>query len=194
MGEGNNFVTLKPNLMAKSKSELMVPDEIVMSKILLIRGKKVMIDRDLAELYGVTTKQMNQQVKRNLKRFPEDFMFQLTTEEKEEVVTKCDHLKILKYSPVLPYGFTEYGAVMLASVLNSDRAIEVNIQIVRIFTQMREILMTNQEILLKLEQMERKVTGHDEDIQLIFKYLKQLLNPPQEPRPRIGFRRSDEKE
>jgi phage regulator Rha-like protein len=180
--------------MAKSKSELIVPDEIVMSKILLIRGKKVMIDRDLAELYGVTTKQMNQQVKRNLKRFPEDFMFQLTIEEKEEVVTFCDHLKTLKYSPVLPYGFTEHGAVMLASVLNSDRAIEVNIQIVRIFTQMREILMTNQEILLKLEQLERKVTGHDNDIQIIFKYLKQLLNPPQEPRPRIGFRRPNEKD
>src|SRR5579859_1552742 len=132
--------------MAKSKIELIVPDEIVMSKILLIRGRKVMIDRDLAELYGVTTKQMNQQVKRNLKRFPEDFMFQLTTEEKEEVVTFCDHLDTLKYSPVLPYVFTEHGAVMLASVLNSDRAIEVNIQIVRIFTRMREILMTNQEV------------------------------------------------
>jgi ORF6N domain len=180
--------------MAKAKSELIVPDEIVMSKILLIKGKKVMIDRDLAELYGVPTKRLNEQVKRNTKRFPEDFMFQLTAEEKEEVVAKCDHLKTLKYSPVLPYGFTEYGAVMLASVLNSDRAIEVNIQIVRIFTQMREILITNQEILLKLEQMERKVTGHDEDIQLIFKHLKQLLNPPLEPRPRIGFRRADEKD
>lgn len=116
----------------------------------------------------------------------------MRAEEKEEVVTKCDHLKTLKYSTVLPYVFTEYGAVMLASVLNSERAIEVNIQIVRIFTQMREILMTNQEILLKLEQLERKVTGHDEDIQLIFTYLKQLLNPPLEPRPRIGFRRKDE--
>ena len=86
--------------MAKSKSELIVPDEIVMSKILLIRGKKVMIDRDLAELYGVTTKQMNQQVKRNTKRFPEDFMFRLTAEEKEEVVAKCDQLKTLKYLPL----------------------------------------------------------------------------------------------
>ncbi|HLZ88408.1 MAG TPA: ORF6N domain-containing protein [Puia sp.] len=180
--------------MAKSKIELIVPDEIVMSKILLIRGRKVMIDRDLAELYGVTTKQMNQQVKRNLKRFPEDFMFQLTTEEKEEVVTFCDHLDTLKYSPVLPYVFTEHGAVMLASVLNSDRAIEVNIQIVRIFTRMREILMTNQEVLLKLEQLERKVNGHDEDIQVIFAYLKQLLDPPKEPRPRIGFRRKDEQD
>lgn len=180
--------------MAKGKSALIVPDEIVMSKILLIRGKKVMIDRDLAELYGVPTKRLNEQVKRNIKRFPEDFMFQLTEEEKEEVVAKCDHLKTLKYSPVLPHVFTEYGAVMLASVLNSERAIEVNIQIVRIFTQLREMLLTHKDILLKLEQLERKMTGHDEDIQLIFTYLKQLLNPPLEPRPRIGFRRAGEEE
>jgi hypothetical protein len=171
-----------------------VPEEIIVGKILLIRNKKVMIDRDLAELYGVTTKQMNQQVKRNLNRFPEDFMFQLTAEEKEEVVTNCDHLKSLKYSPVLPYVFTEHGAVMLASVVNSERAIAVNILIVRIFTQMREMLLTHKDILLKLEQLERKTTGHDDDIQIIFKYLKQLLNPPQEPRPRIGFRRAHERE
>ena len=171
-----------------------VPEEIIVGKILLIRNRKVMIDRDLAELYGVTTKQMNQQVKRNLNRFPEDFMFQLTAEEKEEVVTNCDHLKSLKYSPVLPYVFTEHGAVMLASVVNSERAIAVNILIVRIFTQMREMLLTHKDILLKLEQLERKVTGHDDAIQIIFKYLKQLLNPPQEPRPRIGFRRADERE
>ena len=155
---------------------------------------------------------MNQQVKRNLNRFPEDFMFQLTAEEKEEVVTNCDHLKSLKYSPVLPYVFTEHGAVMLASVVNSERAIAVNILIVRIFTQMREMLLTHKDILLKLEQLERKATerkrrlgissdqwsernsGHDDAIQIIFKYLKQLLNPPQEPRPRIGFRRADERE
>ncbi len=178
--------------MATSKSTISVPDEMVMTKILLIRGKKVMIDKDLAELYGVTTKRLNEQVKRNTKRFPIDFMFQLTEEEKEEVVAKCDHLKTLKYSPQLPYVFTEYGAVMLASVLNSERAIEVNVQIVRIFTRMREMIMTNQEILLKLEQLERKVDGHDENIQVIFAYLKKLLNPPVEPRPRIGFRRKDE--
>jgi hypothetical protein len=121
-------------------------------------------------------------------------MFQLTEDEKEEVVAKCDHLKTLKYSPVLPNVFTEYGAVMLASVLNSERAVEVNIQIVRIFTQMREMVLTNQEILLKLEQMESKVNGHDEDILLIFGYLKKLLNPPGEPRPRVGFRRKDEQD
>lgn len=193
-GIRNNFVSLKMKIMAKTNKSIGVRDEIVMSKILLIRSKKVMIDRDLAELYGVTTKQMNQQVKRNIKRFPEDFMFQLSKEEKEEVVTKCDHLEALKYSSQLPYVFTEYGAVMLASVLNSDRAIEVNIQIVRIFTKMREMLMTNQEILLKLEQLERKVDGHDEDIRVIFTYLKKLLDSPREPRPRVGFRRRDEKD
>ena len=108
------------------------------------------------------------------------------------MVAKCDHLKTLKYSPQLPYVFTEYGAVMLASVLNSDRAIEVNIRIVRIFTLMREMLQTNQEILLKLEQLENQIAQNSEDIQAIFVALKELLNPPAEPRPRIGFRRQGE--
>ena len=180
--------------MPKIENEGLIPDELIMTKILVIRGKKVMIDRDLAELYGVTTKSLNQQVKRNIKRFPADFMFQLTEEEKLEVVTKCDHLAVLKFSPQLPYVFTEHGAVMLASVLNSDRAIEVNVQIVRIFTRMRELLISNQEILLKLEQLERKVSSHDDDIKVIFKYLKQMINQPDKPRPRVGFRRKDERD
>ena len=175
--------------MAKtSKKPLMIPDEIVINKILLLRDRKVMIDKDIAELYGVSTKRLNEQVKRNAKRFPEDFMFQLTQEEKDEVVANCDHLKTLKYSPNLPFVFTEHGAVMLASVLNSDRAIEVNIQIVRIFTRMREMLLTNKDILLKLEQLENRVSSHDENIKMIFEALKQLLNPPHEPRKRIGFK------
>ncbi len=140
---------------------LLIPDEVVINKILVLRGKKVMVDKDIAELYGVPTKRLNEQVKRNKKRFPEDFMFQLTQEEKDQVVANCDHLINLKYSPNLPFVFTEHGAVMLASVLNSDRAIEVNIQIVRIFTQIREMLLTNKDILLKLEQLERKAIGHD---------------------------------
>lgn len=175
--------------MAKtSKKPLMIPDEIVINKILLLRDRKVMIDKDIAELYGVSTKRLNEQVKRNDKRFPEDFMFQLTQEEKDEVVANCDHLKTLKYSPNLPFVFTEHGAVMLASVLNSDRAIEVNIQIVRIFTRMRQMLLTNKDILLKLEQLENRVSSHDENIKMIFEALKQLLNPPHEPRKRIGFK------
>jgi len=150
-----------------------------------------MIDKDIEELYGVTTKRLNEQVKRNKKRFPADFMFQLTQDEKDEVVANCDHLKNLKYSPNLPFAFTEHGAVMLASVLNSDRAIEVNIQIVRIFTQIREMLLMNKDFLLKVEQLENKITSHDEDIKNIFEALKQLLNPPQEPRKRIGFKPDD---
>jgi hypothetical protein len=177
--------------MSKEQKEMIIPDEVVMNKILLIRGKKVMVDKDIAELYDVPTKRLNEQVKRNRKRFPEDFMFQLTAAEKEEVVAKCDHLKTLKYSPNLPYVFTEHGAVMLASILNSDRAIEVNIQIVRIFTRMREMLSTHKDILLKLEQLEKQVINHDEQIELIFEYLKQLLGSPQEPRIQIGFRRND---
>ncbi len=179
--------------MADKPKSLLIPDEIVINKILLIRGKKVMLDRDLAELYGVTTKRLNEQVKRNKKRFPDDFMFRLTPEEKDEVVANCGHLKNLKFSPNLPNSFTEHGAVMLASVLNSNRAIEVNIQIVRIFTKIRETLSAHQDILLKIEQLEKKVTSQDENIQMIFEALRQLLEAPTEkPRNRIGFKRSNE--
>jgi len=108
-------------------NEMMIPEEVIMSKILIIRGVKVMIDSDIAELYGVTTKRLNEQVKRNIKRFPADFMFQLTEKEKQKVVANCDHLKRVKFSPNNPFAFTEHGAVMLASVLNSDKAIIVNI-------------------------------------------------------------------
>ena len=185
---------LRSRVMPKLKKKRVIPDEVVMNKIIMVRSQKIMIDRDLAELYGVTTKQLNQQVKRNAKRFPEDFMFQLTEEEKEEVVTNCDHLKTLKFSPVLPFAFTEHGAVMLASVLNSERAIEMNIQIVRVFTKIREMLLAHKGILLQLEKIEKKLAGHDEDITLLFGYLKQLLNPPQPPRRKIGFKRKNEEE
>ena len=154
--------------------DIAIPDELIMNKILIIRGIKVIIDSDLAELYGVTTKRLNEQVKRNIKRFPEDFMIQLTNLEKEQVVAICDHLKKLRFSPYLPYVFTEHGAVMLASVLNSDRAIQVNLQIVRVFIRMREFLSTQKEVLQKLEQLEQKDLEQDEKITLIFEYLKQL--------------------
>ena len=169
-----------------------IPDRIVESKILLIRGKKVMIDKDIAELYGVTTKRLNEQVKRNHTRFPEDFMFQLTGIEKSEVVANCDHLNNLKYSPNLPYAFTEYGVVMLASVLNSERAIEVNIQIVRVFTRLREMVLTHKDILLKLEQLEKQVVNNSGDIQIIFTALNELLEQPNPPRKQIGFKPDDE--
>lgn len=166
--------------MIKKNKTGAVPDEIILMKILIIRDIRVMIDSDLAELYGVTTKRLNEQVKRNIKRFPEDFMFRLTEEEKEQVVANCDHLRKLRFSPHLPYVFTEHGAVMLASVLNSERAINVNIQIVRIFNKMREMLALHKNVLLEIGHIKKQLTYHEDKILLIFDYLRQLEKSKQE--------------
>jgi len=163
----------------------LIPSERIESKILLLRGKKVMLDRDLAALYGVPTKRLNEQVKRNKKRFPEDFMFQLINKEKSEVVAICDHLKSLKYSPTLPYAFTEQGVAMLSSVLNSDRAIQVNIQIMRTFTKLREMLLTHADLRRKIEAMERK---YDKRFRIVFEALKRLIEPPTKKMKEIGFK------
>lgn len=166
----------------------MLSVEVIATKILSIRGKRVMLDRDLAYLYGVSTKALNQAVKRNIDRFPEDFMFKLTQDEKGEVVTNCDHLKVLKFSPQLPYVFTEQGVAMLSSVLNSKRAIKVNIQIMRAFVKLKELLLTHKELAIKIEALERKYASHDEKIKAIFNVIKQLLEPPKvEQKRRIGF-------
>jgi hypothetical protein len=182
--------------VAKAITSIAVAEEAIIRKIYLIRGQKVMIDRDLAELYGVETKQLKRQVRRNIDRFPDDFMFELSDEEFQEwrsqFGTSNEGDKMgLRYAP---YVFTEQGVAMLSTVLNSERAIKVNIQIMRIYTKMREMLLTHKDILLKLEQLERQVEQNSEDIQMIFTALKELLNPPREPRPRIGFRRSGEEE
>lgn len=183
--------------MQGNNKQVSILDELIMNKILIARGLKVMIDSDLAELYGVTTKRLNEQVKRNARRFPEDFMFKLTEQEKQEVVAICDHLKQLKFSPNLPFVFTEHGAVMLASVLNSDRAILVNIQIVRVFIGMRRLMATHTEILQKLEHLQNKDVEQDQQILLIFRYLKQIMQTNQQEleykeRKRIGFKRDEE--
>ena len=158
------------------------------SRIFLILGQKVMLDADLAELYGVETRVLNQAVKRNLERFPEDFMFQLTAAEKAEVVTNCDHLAKLKFSPSLPYAFTEHGTIMAASVLNSPRAIETSVHVVRAFVHMRELLSGHKELAQKLAQLERKVGAHDKAIAEIINAIRQLMTPsePNKKRP-IGF-------
>ncbi len=179
--------------MAKAIKTLMIPDELVMSKIYMIRGQKVMLDRDLAALYQVKTGVLNQAVKRNAKRFPSDFMFQLTQQEFEDwksqiVISNSEKMGLRKR----PLAFTEQGVSMLSGVLNSGIAIQVHIQIIRVFAKMREILFTHKDILLQLEKIEKKLTGHDEDIAIIFQYLKKLLNPPQPPRPSIGFKRNNE--
>ena len=177
-----------------SKQVQIIPDEAIVSKIYLIRGKKVMIDRDLAELYDVETRVLNQAVKRNEKRFPEDFMFQMSKAEMEDwksqiVISNSEKMGLRKP----PLVFTEQGVAMLSSVLNSDRAIMVNIQIIRVFTKMREMFETHKEILQKLEQLEKKNIEHDDHIMLIFEYLKQLEQAKEEEldfkdRPRIGFK------
>jgi len=183
--------------MSDKNSQVAIPEELIMNKIMIVRGIKVMIDSDLAELYGVTTKRLNEQVKRNARRFPVDFMFQLTEQEKQEVVAICDHLKRIRFSPNLPYVFTEHGAVMLASVLNSDRAIIGNIQIVRIFARMRQLVENQQDALRKIEQLQKNDVEQDQQILLIFEYLRQLeqrnqQQPEFKERRRIGFKRSGE--
>jgi len=162
----------------------LISTEAITSKIFFIRGKKVMLDSDLALLYGVQTKRLNEQVRRNKKRFPEDFMFQLTNKEKEGVVANCDHLKFLKFSPHLPLAFTEQGVAMLSGVLNSDRAIAVNIQIMRAFTQLRRMFLTNVNIRRKIEEMERK---YDKQFQIVFNALKKLFEEPPKPKGKLGF-------
>lgn len=162
----------------------LVLQERIESKIYLIRGLKVMLDTDLAKLYEVQTKVLNQAVKRNIKRFPKDFMFQLTKEEKEEVVTICDHLAKLRFSPVLPYAFTEQGVAMLSSVLNSERAVQVNIQIMRTFTKLREMLASHKELRKKIEAMEKK---YNQQFKVVFDAIKQLIEPREKPKRKIGF-------
>jgi len=177
--------------MAKTKKITVLPDEAIISKIYFIRGQKVMLDKDLAELYNVTTSNLNKAVRRNSKRFPDDFMFQLTQKEFKNLIFQ-NGTSSWGGTRKMPYAFTEQGVSMLSSVLNSDTAVEVNIRIIRIFTKFREMLLTHKDILLKLEQLEKQVIQNSGDIEMIFLVLKQLFNPLQEPRPRIGFKRSDE--
>lgn len=157
-------------------------------RILLIRGEKVIIDSDLAEFYGVTTKRLNEQVKRNKDRFPKDFMFQLSKEEKAEVVANCDHLSKLKYSKTLPYAFTEHGTIMAANMLNSKTAIEMSIFLVRAFVKLRETISQHKELARKINQLEHKLTDHDGQIQILIQAIRQLINPDPPPKKRrIGF-------
>jgi len=162
----------------------LIPVEMIEKKILMIRGEKVMLDADLSELYGVTTKRLNEQVKRNRERFPDDFMFQLTEEEKAEVVANCDHLKRLKFSPVLPYAFTEHGAIMLAAVLNSPIAVQTSVLVVRAFVKLRQMLASNAELARKLNEMEKK---YDAQFKIVFDAIRQLMTPPEPKKRKIGF-------
>lgn len=156
-----------------------LPVERIAQSILVIRGQKVMIDADLAALYGVATKRLNEQVKRNIDRFPADFMFQLSPPEKGEVVANCDHLAKLKFSKALPFAFTEHGALMAASVLNTPRAVEVAVYVVRAFVALRELLAGNKELATKLNELAHKVDSHDQAIAGLINAMRELMRPPE---------------
>jgi len=173
-------------------SIIAIPDEMVMSKIFVIRGQKVMLDEDLAELYGVETKRLNEQVKRNIERFPKDFMFQLS---QEELLNLRSHFATSSWGGrrTRAFGFTEHGVLMLSSVLNSDRAIKVNIQIMRVYVRIREMVMLNKDILQRLDGIVNKLADHDDKIILLFDYLRSFEKLKQQEldqrkRPRIGFK------
>jgi hypothetical protein len=179
--------------MSTNKNSL-IPSDRILSEILFVRGKKVMLDKNLAELYQVETGALNRAVKRNIERFPADFMFQLTKNEAQNLICQFGTSNLISQFVIsshggtrkLPYAFTEQGVAMLSSVLNSKRAIMVNIQIIRIFTQLRELLATNTKFRTKIESMEKK---YDSQLKKVFDILKQLLMKEEKPKQQIGFRR-----
>ena len=156
--------------------------------ILIIRSQKVILDADLARLYGVSTKVLNQAVKRNKHRFPPDFMFELMPEEANELVTNCDRFENLKHSTALPHAFTEHGSIMAATVLNSPRAILVSIYVVRAFVHLRSMVATHRDVINKLNELERKNEIHDKAIRSLFDAIRKLMSPPERKLRRIGFK------
>jgi len=171
---------------SKKSTDLIVFDQIE-SLILEIRGHKVMLDVDLARLYGTTTKALNQAVKRNSGRFPKDFMFKLNQQELSDVVTICDHLGKLKFSHQMPSVFTEHGALMLASVLNSEIAIKASVEIVRAFVKMRSMLSLSKDLANKIDALEEKLVDHDQKFGEVFDAIRQLMLPTTLPKKQIGF-------
>ena len=166
----------------------LIPAERIENKILLIRGEKVMLDKDLARLYRVETRALIQAVKRNMERFPEDFMFQLTKKE-FHILMSQNVTSSWGGTRKLPYAFTEQGVAMLSSVLKSKRAVLVNIQIMRAFTKLRQMLLTHKDLRRKIESVERK---YDQRFKVVFEAIRQLMTPPEKPSRRIGFHRDDD--
>jgi hypothetical protein len=162
--------------------------ERIESLIVLLRGRKVIIDADLARLYGVTTAALNQAVRRNAPRFPPDFAFTLTAQEKSELITNCDRFRMMKHSAVLPIAFTEFGATMAANVLNSDEAVQTSVFIVRAFFKMRDMLSAGMEIGQKLSELERRLDEHDESIRDIITAIRELTSSSPHPARKIGFK------
>ncbi len=170
-----------------SQAAFIVAEETIQAKIFIIRGKKVMLDQDLAMLYGVKTKTLNQAVKRNIERFPEDFIFQLNIKEAQSSRSQFVTLKRGHNIKYLPYAFTEHGILMLSSVLKSERAIQVNIQIMRTFVKLRELMLLHKDLAQRIDALERKFNEHDKNFIIVFDAIKKLLQPPEKPKSPIGF-------
>jgi phage regulator Rha-like protein len=175
------------------KSKTIIPINLIEQRIFIIRGVKVMIDRDIAELYGAETKYLNRQVRRNRDRFPNEFVFRLTRKEKEELVTNWHRFELLKHSTALPYAFTEHGVAMLATVLKSQQAVQMSILIVKTFVRLREILTSHRELAEKLQLLETRIDTHDQKIKSIIDTIHQLLLPNEKPKRQIGFRVAEAK-
>jgi len=172
-----------------TSSQALVSTTTIQQRILLVRGERVIIDADLARFYGVPTKRLNEQVRRNRARFPVDFVFRLSGAEKAEVVANCDHLASLKFSKALPLAFTEHGAIMAASVLNSPRAVHMSVFVVRAFVALRRVIAGNRQLARRLSQLERRLAHHDEQILVLVRAIKELAAlPPAPTTRRIGFR------
>ncbi|WP_281636825.1 ORF6N domain-containing protein [Flavobacterium marginilacus] len=173
-------------------NEILLSEELISNKIYFIRNQKVMLDRDLALLYGIETKRLKEQVKRNISRFPDDFMFELTKEEftnwRSQIATSNSDKMGLRYAPMV---FTEHGILMLSSILNSDKAIQTNIQIMRIFTKVRQMLLDTTEIKIDILQIQKKLENHDKNIELVFSYLDELADKKEneQPRTKIGYKK-----
>jgi hypothetical protein len=183
--------------MSSEKSNIVIAEDIIISKIYSIRGKQVMLARDLAELYEVETKVLNQQVKRNIGKFPERYMFQLTKDEYDRLRPQNVTLKRGQHVKYLPYAFTEHGILMLSSVLNSERADKINMLIIDTFVKLRELINLNNDVIHQLEKVQNKISDHDNQIMLIFEYLKQFEAVKQQEleqknRKRIGFKTNRE--
>ncbi len=179
--------------MKKEITEFIIPEEILMNKIFLLRNQKVMLDRDLAELYGVTTGNLNKAVKRNIERFPKDFMFQLSEKEFNSLIFQIGISNPIRKSGrggtrKLPFAFTEQGVAMLSGVLTSERAVKVNIQIMRIYSKMRELMTTHKDLIIKVNELENTIGNHDKSIKQLFDYLRQFIKHQEVPRKRIGFK------
>lgn len=172
--------------MSRKASKTLTSKQTIGGRILIIRGQNVLLDRDLAELYGVSTKVFNQAMKRNKERFPKDFMFQLTPVEKEEVVTNCDHLKSLRFSPNLPFAFNEHGALMAANVIHGERAVRMSVYVIRAFVSLREVFNLNQILQGRLTEIERILLDHDTALRDLYEKIKLLLVPPRKV-DAIGF-------